>query len=457
MGPLHHRTIGWTALVALACFAALGCNLTPDGGNTGDDDDSAEAEGASIYDLHAGVYEEGAFLTFVDKIVTTPRGESGFYIQEPEGGQYSGLYVYTFDEALCDCDVEPGNVVTVSGSYSEWHYESDADGEMTEITLTTSTEFEVTARTDVPEPELITIDDLAYANAEPWEGVLVEVQTPLSVTAGVDSYGQWEVDGVLVDSFFYDADPEVGATVNHLVGVIDYSFWSYHILPRDSEDVLFGEVGPAEIVTIPEIQQGDVESGRIQLVEVVVSSPLSEGYDDCGRIGFFVQDPAGGEYSGIYVEFLVDDIPGMTATVGDVVTLTGSYTESFDLSLISLASADDFEVVSTGGAGPDPLVVADICSLDEQGLEPYEGVLIQVQDVTVTSENPDDTDFGEFEVAGCLRVDDLFMNTSCGGATTTPEPPLDQTMTSVTGLLYYAYSNFKLEPRWAEDFEGWAP
>ena len=457
MGTRHHRLIGLPALVALACCAALGCNLTPDGGGVGDDDDSAELEGASIYDLHAGVYEEGDYLTFVAKIVTTPRGESGFYVQEPEGGQYSGLYVYTYDEALCECDVEPGNVVTVRGSYSEWHYDSDNDGEMTEITLTTAADFELLGRTDVPEPANVTIDDLSYANAEPWEGVLVEVETPLAVTAGVDSYGQWEVDGLLVDAFFYDADPEVGATVNKLVGVIDYSFWSYHILPRDSEDVLFGDVGPAEIVTIPEIQQGDVESGRVQLVEVVVSSPLTVAYDDCSRIGFFVQDPAGGPYSGIYVEFFDADIPDMAVTVGDVVTLTGVYSESFDMSLISLAAADDFEVVTTGGAGPDPLLVQDICSLDDDGIEAYEGVLIQVQQVTVTSENPDATDYGEFVVEDCLRVDDLFMNTSCEGATAAPEPPLDQAIESITGLMHYAYDNFKLEPRDAGDFGGWTP
>ncbi len=449
----------YLAVLALTGALALGCNVKPEGDDddtTGDDDD---VEGVSIYDLHAGVYEQGEYVTLVDKIVTTPKGESGFYIQEPDGGEYSGLYVYCYDEALGSIDVEPGYVVTVSGTYSEWHYESDLDGEMTEITLTTSMDFEVTDQTDVPEPASVTIDDLAYENAEPWEGVLIDVQPPMSVTAGPDSYGVWEVSGVAVDSFFYTHDPEVGAGVEQLIGVVDYSFWSYHVLPRYETDVVFGDAVPAEVYTVYEVQQGDAPEGPVRLEDVVVTTPITEPFSSCDYEGFWVQEQAGGEYSGIFVEFLTSDIAELDLQPGDVINVDGAYQEFYDVSELVIDSAEDVEVTGTA-AEPAAIILDDPC-MDDQALEPYEGVLIQFfssmapLEVTATV---DDIGYGQFEVNGCFLIDSLFFEyTDCGGSDSTPDPEVGTAIQAITGPLHYSYSAYKLEPRGTDDYLGWTP
>jgi hypothetical protein len=447
------------AILALTGVVTLGCNVKPEGDDddtSGDDDD---ATSVSIYDLHAGLIEQGEYVTLVDKIVTTPKGESGFYIQEPDGGEYSGLYIYCYDEPLGTIEVEPGYVVTVSGSFSEWHYESDLDGEMTEITLTTAADYEVTAQTDAPAPVAVTIDDLAYENAEPWEGVLIDVAPPMSVTAGPDSYGVWEVSGVAVDSFFTTHDPEVGAGVEKLTGVVDYSFWSYHVLPRYETDVVFGDAVPAETYTVYEVQQGDAPEGPVRLEDVVVTTPITQPFSDCEFQGFWVQEQGGGPYSGIFVEFLVEDIAELTLQPGDVINVDGAYQEFYDVSELVIDSVEDVEVTGTA-AEPDAIILDDPC-VDEQTLEGYEGVLIQFfssqAPLQVTS-TVDDIGYGQFEVNGCFLIDSLFFEyDDCGGTNMTPDPPAGTDIQAITGALHYSYSAYKLEPRGADDFLGWTP
>ena len=73
-------------------------------------------------------------------------------------------------------------------------------------------------------------------------------------------------------------------------------------------------------------------------------------------------------------------------------------------------------------------------------------MLVTVHDVTVTDTNPDGTsDYGEFEVGGCLRVDDrLFTDVD---SATYGYRTLGVAFGSLTGVLVYTYENTKILPR----------
>ncbi|NVB43873.1 hypothetical protein G6O69_39140 [Pseudenhygromyxa sp. WMMC2535] len=75
--------------------------------------------------------------------------------------------------------------------------------------------------------------------------------------------------------------------------------------------------------------------------------------------------------------------------------------------------------------------------------EDYEGVLIQVADVSVTNE---DLGYGEFEVTGGLVVTDIFFDQDSWTL-----PALDDAYTSITGPLTYSYEVNKIAPRDASD------
>jgi len=209
------------------------------------------------------------------------------------------------------------------------------------------------------------------------------------------------------------------------------------------------------VTSVFDLQGGTVPDGtEVALEGVVVTTPVTEPFSYCTRRGFWVQDPAGGEYSGIFVLFEDALLPGFTVTPGEVVDLSGAYTEYYDLSEITLADAADLTVVATGAA-PAPEVIPDVCAVADW--EPWEGVYLSLENLTVSA-TIGDIGYGQFEVNGCLLVNSLFFEyTDCGIQDLTPDPPLGQTMTSITGPLTYGFSEYKIEPVGPGGFDGWTP
>ncbi len=172
--------------------------------------------------------------------------------------------------------------------------------------------------------------------------------------------------------------------------------------------------------------------GAVLAIEDVVVTGVREGS------GFFVQDPSLATYGGLYVYDYGDN----AVSVGDVVRVSGTYDEYYDLTELTSPTV----TVTGTGVVPDPITV-DPCDVGTGGslAEPYEGMLLVVTDVSVTNANPDDPgDYDEFEVGGCLRVDDFLWDAL-------DQPAGSPTYASVTGVLNYSFENFKLAPRGAED------
>jgi len=104
-------------------------------------------------------------------------------------------------------------------------------------------------------------------------------------------------------------------------------------------------------------------------------------------------------------------------------------------------------VTSTGGS-VEAISIADTCEVGTGGAlaEPLEGMVVTVSGVAVTSSNPDaPSDYGEFELDECLRVDDQLSDVLV------PQPPEGTTYSTLTGVLTYTYGHAKLEPRGPED------
>ncbi len=155
-------------------------------------------------------------------------------------------------------------------------------------------------------------------------------------------------------------------------------------------------------------------------------------------LGFFVQDPAGGDYSGLFVfNYGADDV-----VEGDTVSVTGTYTEYNTFTELGSPT-----VVVTGSATVPAPVAVDPCDVGTGGslAEVYESMLVTVGAVSVTNVNPDDpSDYDEFEVAGCLRVDDYVY-------TDLDQPSAGTAYSALTGVAMYSYSNNKIAPRDASD------
>ena len=118
--------------------------------------------------------------------------------------------------------------------------------------------------------------------------------------------------------------------------------------------------------------------------------------DQEGNESFYIQDGTG-MYNGINV------ISGDEVSRGDLVEVYGDYVEFYDRSEIVM---DNLQIISSGNTLPEP----EVLSLDQEDWEPWEGVLIQIQNVAVSN---DDAEYGEWDVsdlsgASTMRIDKYF-------------------------------------------------
>lgn len=149
----------------------------------------------------------------------------------------------------------------------------------------------------------------------------------------------------------------------------------------------------------------------------------------------FVQEPQGGPYSGMSI--FMHGVPTGGISVGDIVDISGGYTEFFGLTQIYV---DEYTITGSGPA-PTPYIIEWPHWIATGGplAEMFEGVLVQVNNVTTIDTMPDcPFEFGEFAVTGDLRIDDMGYYW---------DARLGDTFTTITGPLTYTFDNHKIEPR----------
>ncbi len=154
----------------------------------------------------------------------------------------------------------------------------------------------------------------------------------------------------------------------------------------------------------------------------------------------FIADPNGGPWSGVAIW---DDAATFFVEEGKKVRVIGLVAERSGMTEIQLSSYSIFF-----GSYPLPDVekvkTMDIAT-GSPTAESYEGVLIQIDSVSVIN---NDLGYGEWLVddgSGACRIDDdadyLFYEV----------PVIGTVISSITGVLNYSYDNFKLEPRYQSD------
>ncbi len=193
-------------------------------------------------------------------------------------------------------------------------------------------------------------------------------------------------------------------------------------------DYWYNDVQPAPVVTIYDIQYTTDPSGDSpydgQLVETsgIVTATAYNGY--------FIQD-AVGAWNGVYV---YDNLNA--PAVGDNLTLIAEVDEYYNLT--ELKNINSYTVNSSGNVLPPVTVVStnDVATMEE-----YEGVLVQVAAATCTDP---DLGYGEWQLndgtGPCVADDYLYAFT-----------PDSAHSYDVTGVVYYSFGEYKLQPRDSAD------
>ena len=201
------------------------CDFCPTASNP--DDAICPAETASVYDIQNGTVNEGADVHLEGLVVTGISGV-GFAAQHPDGGEYSGLYVYTSSAP----GVALGDLVSFDGAVTEYFGET----EVVATSWTASGSGSVTA-------ESLTATE---ASDEAWEGVLVTVSGSVSDAAYdcvVDGENcadseLWEIDSAVLayDKYYADSDWTANIGTTPVTGVMGYRYDRRRLMPRTSSD-----------------------------------------------------------------------------------------------------------------------------------------------------------------------------------------------------------------------------
>ena len=436
-----------------------------DGGNT-NQADAAPGTSTTIYDVQSDATPAGSSVSLRSVVVTaidTFGGRTGgFYVQETEGGAFSGVFVFGANSS----SLAVGDLVNIDGGIKdEFSFDFEDGHSVTQVVAPDSGSITVSKVGDgtVPAPEEVNPWDLAAddAEAEKWEGVLIkftgaralgsafnvsrtdETLLEMSIT------GPYRMGGSLAD---------LGDTVarddcfGSITGIGDY-FFNYKILPRSSADMVNDATGESCLApevellcedtldndydgfadcadrscqdtlpacttdaTVVEAQNGTVaENSRIRLNNVVVTALAADGRS------FWVQDSGGAAaFNGLFVfqNQFAEGLPlPATIVVGRVITLAGrldefnTLTELVDITIESTAGILAVETL-------DGIAVADLAS-EEQ----YEGVLVSLPGATVaTGTDPACSEVDEFSsfsiVNGASPLfadEDIFCHTTTAG------------------------------------------
>jgi len=111
-----------------------------------------------------------------------------------------------------------------------------------------------------------------------------------------------------------------------------------------------------------------------------------------------------------------------------------------------------FTVVSTGGSTIAPRVLSSAVIADRDLAEAYESVLVEINDPVIMSTTPDSGPYGEFTISSdgtsdnAIRVDDEHSGVSYSGGDPGTVFAVGERLDFVRGVVWYTYSNFKLEP-----------
>lgn len=177
----------------------------------------------------------------------------GYMIGDPEGGPWSGLYI--FDNRNVP---SRGDLVQMSGKVTEYYG-------FTELTNVSNFQI-ISSNNPMPPVSVITTDQLTHANGEPWESVFVQVEDVEVVTlpdADREFYVNNSTARCQVDdqcfrpgSFTWPT-MTIGQTIARIRGVVDYGRGNsnkpneFGLNPRDMQDVVFQDNVANSAISIP--------------------------------------------------------------------------------------------------------------------------------------------------------------------------------------------------------------
>ena len=288
--------------------------------------------------------------------------------------------------------------------------------------------------------------------------------------AGVKLYYGTEGGNAMSVDMTYDAGSTMATGIIPAMSDGDVVWYYIEATDNDNEVAVYPEdlSGPLPFLIV---RDGDVRIWDIKYTPYGNGIPGCNGFSDITTRGvltagpdigmYFIQDAAS-PWSGIQI--YASNLKDQGLTIGDDITVTGKVGVRYGIVQLS-----NVVIAENHGQGtmPEPVMLSTGTFLNasvtdgDLGAEPYEGMLVSFEMLTVTSTNADapSGNFGEFLVtdgSGDMRVDDAG---TWDGVYTTDSSDTGliylkpgTTIEGLKGIMYYSFNNWKLEPRDEDDF-----
>ena len=224
-------------------------------------------------------------------------------------------------------------------------------------------------------------------------------------------------------------------------------------------------------VTIQDIQYTPFVNGRGAYIGAVVTVPGIVTADTAsigisplnvaGTNAWFIQS-GNQPWSGLWLTGT--DTMLVRLRNGDSISVTGTVQEQFDVTRINDTTKGSAVIRASGKPLPAPVVLTTGAFGPNVGngfasAEPYEGMLVRFNNVTINDVNPifsDPTEFSVDDGSGpvLVRRDGRhnYSNVQADTATSKTILKLSDRITSLTGVIHYSFNRYKIVPRTNADF-----
>lgn len=418
----------------------------------------------------------------------------GFYAQDQETlqGEYAGiLVVYAPDLAASAPTV--GDIIDVNGTLEE--FGRDGFDQQRQVKAAS---IMATGRGTV-EPLAVDSPSVVVEKSKAYEGVLLKLpEVAITKTDvmnnGMPIFGAFEIENTLVvsDTMYAYRNPAIGEVFSSITGVLrvgtaPFDAGLYQLSPRFDIDVV-PKNASAVVKSIKDIQDptspghpsegcrnvnGTTEGkcANAQLTDVVVTGV--DAYVSRNLRALWVQDPTvtDGRFAGAKVVYNPNNVTTVPER-GMHLDIEGEIIEYYRGLQIQYPT---FTVHGTERTEIPPTVVtaADIPRTGAPETSPWEGVLVKLENATVTTaclEDDKQRDHGNFLVDDVVYVGSGFefayngdlrpMGTACldmdmnptGLCACTMPPPndhrvLNDVFTSLIGIMDFSFDDFQIQPR----------
>jgi predicted extracellular nuclease len=418
----------------------------------------------------------------------------GFYAQDQETlqGEYAGVLVVYGPDLMASAPTV-GDIVDINGTFEMFGREGAEQQKQVKAASIAVTNRGTIAPLEVSSPSVV------LEKAKAYEGVLlklpeVAITNNLIMHNGTEIFNAFELENTLVVSgaMFRYSNPMVGEVFSSITGVLrlgtaPFDAGHYQLTPRFQVDVV-PKNAAAVVTSIKDIQDitspghptegcrnvsGSTEGkcATARLTNVVVTAV--DMYVSRNLRGFFVTDlsVADGRFAGVKVVYNPNSV-NIIPERGMHVDIEGEIIDYFRGTQIQYAT---IAVSNTDMTMVEPRVVpvSEIARTSAPEMNPWEGQLVKIENVSVTTaclEDSQQRDHGNWVLNDTVYVGSGFeyayngdlrpQGTVCidgegnptGLCACSMPPPNDlrmvgDTFTSITGVMDYAFNELQIQPR----------